>query len=195
MGNSLGRAPLGGSDILRSRAVGTSFQDKFHQCDCPAKLCAEDFSSANVGRWDTHSFVTGSDTKNAQLLARFFSGQISSIRLFRKLCGQDLPKFPNPGPWNMHSFVDKWVSIFSVVLDMYWWKAALLRSIPPKHTPKQSPEAYPEANPQNEDHFWGLVDGCCLEIMGSDTCFMLPLGALCAIPLSIRAVWLPCADK
>jgi len=95
----------------------------------------------------------------------------------------------------MHSFVDKWVSIFSVVLDMYWWKAALLRSIPPKHTPKQSPEAYPEANPQNEDHFWGLVDGCCLEIMGSDTCFMLPLGALCAIPLSIRAVWLPCADK
>ena len=73
VGNSLGRAPLGGSDILRSRAVGTSFQDKFHQCDCPAKLCAEDFSSANVGRWDTHSFVTGSDTKNAQLLARFFS--------------------------------------------------------------------------------------------------------------------------
>ena len=58
--------------MLRSRAVGTGFQDKFHQCDCPAKLCAEDFSSANVGRWDTHSFVTGSDTKNAQLLARFF---------------------------------------------------------------------------------------------------------------------------
>ena len=46
-----------------------------------------------------------------------------------------------------------WVSIFFVVLDMYWWKVALLRSIPPKHTPKHSPEAYPEANPQNEDHF------------------------------------------
>ena len=42
---------------------------------------------------------------------------------------------------------------FPVVLDMYWWKVALLRSIPPKHTPKHSPEAYPEANPQNEDHF------------------------------------------
>ena len=93
VGNSLGRAPLGGSDILRSRAVGTGFQDKFHQCDCPAKLCAEDFSSANVGRWDTHSFVTGSDTKNAQLLARFFSGQISSIRLFRKH-----PKTVRPRP-------------------------------------------------------------------------------------------------
>ena len=88
-----------------------------------------------------------------------------------------------------------WVSIFSVVLDMYWWKVALLRSIPPKHTPKHSPEAYPEANPQNEDHFWGLVDGCCLEIMGRDTCFMLPLGALCAIPPSIPAVWLPYAES
>jgi len=42
---------------------------------------------------------------------------------------------------------------FPVVLDMYWWKVALLRSIPPKRTPKHSPEAYPEANPQNEDHF------------------------------------------
>ena len=59
VGNSLGRAPLGGSemeattrvdggetvkivwgerDALRSRAVGTGFQDKFHQCDCPEKL-------------------------------------------------------------------------------------------------------------------------------------------------------------
>ena len=45
VGNSLGRAPLGRSDILRSRAVGTGFQDKFHQCDCPEKLCAQDFSS------------------------------------------------------------------------------------------------------------------------------------------------------
>ena len=95
----------------------------------------------------------------------------------------------------MDSDSNLWVSIFSVVLDMYWWKVALLRSIPPKHTPKHSPEAYPEANPQNEDHFWGLVDGCCLEIMGRDTCFMLPLGALCAIPPSIPAVWLPYAAK
>jgi hypothetical protein len=51
-----------------------------------------------------------------------------------------------------HIHIYIWVS-FPVVLDMYWWKVALLRSIPPKHTPKHSPEAYPEANPQNEDHF------------------------------------------
>ena len=39
IGNSLGRAPLQGSDVLRSRAVGTVFQDKFHEFDCP-KNCA-----------------------------------------------------------------------------------------------------------------------------------------------------------
>ena len=35
----------GERDALRSRAVGTGFQYKFHQCDCPEKLCAQDFSS------------------------------------------------------------------------------------------------------------------------------------------------------
>ena len=85
-----------------------------------------------------------------------------------------------------------WVSIFSVVLDMYWWKVALLRSIPPKHTPKHSPEAYPEANPQNEDHFWGLVDGCCLEIMGRDAwlhaAFRRPLPQPALHPRSLAAM-------
>ena len=36
---------------------------------------------------------------------------MSSIRLFRQtvrtLCAQDLSKFPNPGPWDMHSFVGR----------------------------------------------------------------------------------------
>jgi hypothetical protein len=61
----------------------------------------------------------------------------------------------NHAPW-IFSFVCECVYglvFFPVVLDMYWWKVALLRSIPPKHTPKHSPEAYPEANPQNEEHF------------------------------------------
>ena len=58
----------------------------------------------------------------------------------------------NIGIDGMLAFVPPF-SGFPVVLDMYWWKVALLRSIPPKHTPKHSPEAYPEANPQNEDHF------------------------------------------
>ena len=46
---------------------------------------------------------------------------------------------------------------FSVVLDMYWWQVALLRSIPPKHTPKHSPEAYPEANPPKWRSFLKVV--------------------------------------
>ena len=49
----------GSDEKVDGRAVGTGFQDKFHQCDCPEKLCAQDFSkwSANVWRWDMHSFV------------------------------------------------------------------------------------------------------------------------------------------
>ena len=50
VGNSLGRAPLGGSDILRSRAVGTGFQDKFQRPRLFKWF-------ASVGRWDMHSFV------------------------------------------------------------------------------------------------------------------------------------------
>ena len=85
MGNSLGRAPLGGSDVLRSRA-GTGFQDKFHQCDCPEKLCAQDFPSGlqTLGDGTCIASLAGSDTKNALLLARVFPRQISPIRLFRK---------------------------------------------------------------------------------------------------------------
>jgi hypothetical protein len=60
--NSSGRGPLGGSDILRSRAVGTGCQDKFHQRNGSEKLCAQDLSSGlkmliNVGRSDMRSFV------------------------------------------------------------------------------------------------------------------------------------------
>ena len=70
-----------------------------------------------------------------------------------KSCTMQQPRPRSPCFLSAFS-MNKWVSIFfPVVLDMYWWKVALLRSIPPKHTPKHSPEAYPEANPQNEDHF------------------------------------------
>ena len=59
VGNSLGRAPLGRSDVLRSRAVGTGFQDKFHQCDCPKKNVRPRLFKwfANVGRCDMQSFT------------------------------------------------------------------------------------------------------------------------------------------
>ena len=107
--NSLGRAPWKGSDILRSRAVGTGFQGKFHQCDCPEKLCAQDFSSGlqMLGDGTCIASLAGSDTKNAQLLARVFQDKFHQYDCSEKLCAQDLPKFPNPVPWDMHSFVGR----------------------------------------------------------------------------------------
>ena len=109
VGNSLGRAPLGGSDVLRSRAVGTGFQDKFHQCDCPKKLCAQDFSSGlqTLGDGTCIASLAGSDAKNALLLARVFQDKFHQHNCSEKLCAQDLPKFPNPGPWDMHSFASR----------------------------------------------------------------------------------------
>ena len=56
---SLGRAPLGGRDILRSRAVGTGFQDKFYQCDRPEN-CAPKTFQAVCKHWamgHAYSFV------------------------------------------------------------------------------------------------------------------------------------------
>ena len=72
-GNSLERAPLGGSDILRSRAVGTGFQDKFHQCECPKKMCAQDFSCSGLqtlGDGTCIASLAGSDAKNAHGLVK-----------------------------------------------------------------------------------------------------------------------------
>ena len=37
--DSLRRAPLGGSDTNNAEWLPRIFQDKFHQCDCPEKLC------------------------------------------------------------------------------------------------------------------------------------------------------------
>ena len=108
VGNSLGRAPLGGSDVLRSRA-GTGFQDKFHQCDCPEKLCAQDFPSGlqTLGDGTCIASLAGSDTKNALLLARVFQDKFHQYDCSEKLCTQELPKFANPGPWDMHCFVGR----------------------------------------------------------------------------------------
>ena len=49
--------------------------------------------------------LAGSDAKNAQLLARVFQDKFHQYDCSKKLRAQDLPKFPNPGPWDMHSFV------------------------------------------------------------------------------------------
>ena len=121
VGNSLGRAPLGRSGMEAARgwterksweivviSVGRKrhtekqscwhgFQDKFHQCDCPEKLCAQDFSSGlqTLGDGTCISFapktcqsfqtlahgtriasLAGSETnKRAELLARIFRHQ------------------------------------------------------------------------------------------------------------------------
>ena len=108
MGNSLGRAPLGGSDVLRSRAVGTGFQDKFHQCDCPEKLCAQGFFKwfVNVGRWDMHSFVGRGQHSKCTAVGTGFSGQISSIRLFRKTVHPRAAKVCKP--WAMGHALLRW---------------------------------------------------------------------------------------
>ena len=61
---------------------------------------------------------------------------------------------------------------------------------------KHTPEAYPEALPRSKPPKWrSFLRGCWWLLfgdrglkyikMGRDTCFMLPLGALCAIPPSI----------
>ena len=109
VGNSLGRAPLGGSDILRSRAVGTGFQDKFHQCDCPGKNGAQDFSSGlqMLGDGTCIASLAGGNTQNALLLARVFQDKFHQYDCSEKLCTQELPKFANPGPWDMHCFVGR----------------------------------------------------------------------------------------
>ena len=45
---------------------------EFHQCDCPEKLCAQEFSSGLLGDRTCIASLAGSDTKNALLLARVF---------------------------------------------------------------------------------------------------------------------------
>ena len=65
---------MGGSDTLRRRAVGTGFQDKFHQCDCPEKVWAQDLSSGlqTLGDGTCIASLAGNETKRAELLARIF---------------------------------------------------------------------------------------------------------------------------
>ena len=109
LGNSWGRAPLGGSDVLRSRAVGTDFQDKFHQYDCPEKLCTQDFSSGlqMLDDGTCIASLAGGNTQNALLLAGVFQDKFHQYDCSEKLCTQELPKFANLGPWDMHCFVGR----------------------------------------------------------------------------------------
>ena len=125
VGNSLGRAPLGGSemeattrvdggetvkivwgerDALRSRAVGTGFQYKFHQCDCPENFAPKTFQVI-CKRWAMGhiAWLAGSDAKNALLLAPVFQDKLHQHDCSEKLCAQDLPKFSNPGPCTGHA--------------------------------------------------------------------------------------------
>ena len=85
------------------------FQDNFHQCDCAEKLCAQDLSRGVkiLGDGTCIASLAGSDTKNLRLLALVFQGKFHQYDCFEKLCAQDLPKFPSPGPWDMHSFVGR----------------------------------------------------------------------------------------
>jgi len=73
------------------------------------KLCAQDFSSGlqTLGDVTCIASLAGSDTKNALLLARVFQDKFHQYDCSEKLYAQELPKFPNPGPWDMHSFVGR----------------------------------------------------------------------------------------
>ena len=98
------------------------------------------------------------------------SSEFVDYHVIRTIYGKLFSCYENYSHWTIfiYNIYICGLVFFPVVLDMYWWEVALLRSIPPKHTPKHTPEAYPEANPQNEDNFWGVVDGCYLEILGSN---------------------------
>jgi len=98
-GNSLGGAPLGGSDAKMQR--GTGFSGKFHQRDCPEKLWVQDVEIA----WG--ELRRERATLKMHSRWRVFQDKFHQYDCFKKLCAQDLSKFPNPGPWDMHSFVDR----------------------------------------------------------------------------------------
>ena len=92
-----------GSDVLRSRAFGTGFQDKFQQCDCPEKLCAQDFPSGlqTFGDGTCIASLAGSDTKNALLLARVFQDKFHQYDCSEKLCAQGPRPAKVSKPWPM----------------------------------------------------------------------------------------------
>jgi len=74
VGNTLGRALLGGSRILRSRAVSPGFQDKLHECDCAEKLCAQAFlrDLQTLGDGTCIASLAGSPLKMHSCWHRFF---------------------------------------------------------------------------------------------------------------------------
>ena len=92
-------ASLAESKAKRAELFAQVFQDKFHQCDCAEKLCAQDLPSGVQPLVDGTCIASfaGSDTKNVQLLARVFQDKFHQYDCFEELCAQDLPKFPNPG--------------------------------------------------------------------------------------------------
>ena len=67
-------ASLAGSKARRAELLARVFQDKFHQCDCAKKLCAQDLSSGVqlLGDGTCIASLAGSETKRAALLARIF---------------------------------------------------------------------------------------------------------------------------
>ena len=88
MGNSLGRAPLGGSE---SEAWTPWMDRKLWEIAWTKRKPWEIAWAERLGR-ERHA-------ENAELLATGFSGQIPSIRLFRKIARPGLVKVSNP--WAM----------------------------------------------------------------------------------------------
>jgi len=109
--NSLGRAPLGRSETEATTGwtEGKEATTGWTEGKRPEKLCAQDFSSGlqTLGDGTCVASLAGSDAKNAQLLARVFQDKFHQYDCSEKLCAQDLPKFPNLGPWDMHNSVGR----------------------------------------------------------------------------------------
>ena len=103
-------ALLAGSKAKRAGLRARVFQDKFNQCDCAEKLCAQDLSSGvlTLGDGTCIALLAGSKAKRAEPVGTGFSGQIPSMRLCRETVRPRLAKRrAATGRWDMHSFVGR----------------------------------------------------------------------------------------
>ena len=97
-------------DSFVGEAVGTGFSGQI----ASMRLCRKTVRprlvkrcAKTLGDGTCIASLSGSDTKNPLLLARVFQDKFHQYDCSEKLCAQDLPKFPDPGPWEMHSFVGR----------------------------------------------------------------------------------------
>jgi len=94
---------LAGSKAKRAELLARVFQDKFHQCDCAEKLCAQDLSSGvqALRHGTCIASLAGSKARRAELLARAFQDKFQQCDCTAKLSAQDLSK----AACNQHTYI------------------------------------------------------------------------------------------